>query len=125
MIPQLDFIGFGPTELVLLLVIVLTLFGGSRLSGLIRGMDQGIRNFRSDVRKDEVWQFNDGRQRQFDASPETAPQWMLWLALTACGLLLILSASLEGGLSMIQTLVALGVFAIAGLTGWLCFGKKG
>jgi sec-independent protein translocase protein TatA len=39
-------IGFGPQEMIILLVIVLILFGGSRLPGLAKGLGEGIRNFK-------------------------------------------------------------------------------
>jgi sec-independent protein translocase protein TatA len=40
------FINLGPTEMIILLVIVLILFGGSRLPSLMKGMGEGIRNFK-------------------------------------------------------------------------------
>jgi len=39
-------IGFGFQEMVILLVIVLVLFGGSRLPSLAKGMGESIRNFK-------------------------------------------------------------------------------
>ncbi len=129
MFTPLDFIGLGPTELVILLVILVILFAGARQPKLLRGSLEQFHNFRmnqflAELRKDHVWQFNDGRQRLFDGPPKTTPQWLLWLALTGGGFLLVLSAYLASELSVKQTLVALGVFAAAGLTGWLCIGKE-
>ncbi len=48
--------GLGTTELVVILVIVLLLFGSSRLPGLAKGMGESIRNFKKAVSddKDEV-----------------------------------------------------------------------
>jgi sec-independent protein translocase protein TatA len=43
------FINLGPTEMVILLVIVLILFGGSRLPSLMKGVGEGIRNFKSGI----------------------------------------------------------------------------
>lgn len=40
------FIGFGMQEMVILLVIILILFGGSRLPGLAKGLGESIRNFK-------------------------------------------------------------------------------
>ena len=37
---------FGVPELLIILVIVLFLFGGSRLPGLMSGLGKGIRNFK-------------------------------------------------------------------------------
>jgi sec-independent protein translocase protein TatA len=41
----------GPTELIIILVIVLIIFGSSRLPGLFKAMGQGVREFR-DASKD-------------------------------------------------------------------------
>ncbi len=48
--------GLGTTELVVILVILLVLFGGSRLPGLAKGMGESIRNFKKAVseEKDET-----------------------------------------------------------------------
>lgn len=43
----------GPTELVLILLLVMVLFGAGWVSGTIESVGKGIRNFRSEVRKDE------------------------------------------------------------------------
>jgi sec-independent protein translocase protein TatA len=41
----------GPTELIIILVIVLIIFGSSRLPGLFKALGQGVREFR-DASKD-------------------------------------------------------------------------
>jgi sec-independent protein translocase protein TatA len=46
------FFSLGPTEMVILLVIVLILFGGSRLPSLMKGMGEGIRNFKQGIHED-------------------------------------------------------------------------
>ena len=46
------FFNLGPTEMVILLVIVLILFGGSRLPTLMKGMGEGIRNFKQGMHED-------------------------------------------------------------------------
>jgi len=38
--------GLGPTEVIIILVIVLLLFGGSKIPELMRGLGQGIREFK-------------------------------------------------------------------------------
>ncbi len=43
----------GPTELLLLLVIVLILFGGRKIPELARGLGEGIRNFKHALKGDE------------------------------------------------------------------------
>jgi sec-independent protein translocase protein TatA len=47
------FINLGPTEMIILLVIVLILFGGSRLPSLMKGMGEGIRNFKQGMHEDD------------------------------------------------------------------------
>lgn len=44
---------FGPMELVLILVIVLVLFGASRIGDLGKGLGEGIRNFKKGLADDE------------------------------------------------------------------------
>lgn len=48
--------GLGTTELIVVLVIIMVLFGGSRLPGLAKGLGESIRNFKKAVNddKDEV-----------------------------------------------------------------------
>lgn len=45
--------GLGTTELVVILVIVLLLFGSTRLPGLAKGMGESIRNFKKAVSDDK------------------------------------------------------------------------
>jgi sec-independent protein translocase protein TatA len=45
--------GLGTTELVVILVIVLLLFGSTRLPGLAKGMGESIRNFKKAVNDDK------------------------------------------------------------------------
>ena len=44
--------GLGPTELVIILVILLRLFGGSRLPSLAKGLGESIRSFKSGVNEE-------------------------------------------------------------------------
>jgi len=46
------FINLGPMEMAILLIIVLILFGGSRLPSLMKGMGEGIRNFKQGMNED-------------------------------------------------------------------------
>jgi len=39
----------GPTELIIILVILLVLFGGSRLPSLAKGLGESVRNFKKAV----------------------------------------------------------------------------
>lgn len=36
----------GPTELIIIMAIILLIFGGSKLPGLAKGLGQGIREFK-------------------------------------------------------------------------------
>lgn len=40
----------GPTELLLILAIVLVLFGGRKIPEIARGLGEGIRNFKEGMR---------------------------------------------------------------------------
>ena len=44
----------GPMELVLILVIVLVLFGASRIGELGKGLGEGIRNFKKGLSDDDA-----------------------------------------------------------------------
>jgi sec-independent protein translocase protein TatA len=41
---------FGPTELLIVLAIVVVLFGAGRLAGIGAGLGRGIREFRKELR---------------------------------------------------------------------------
>ncbi|MCE2392409.1 MAG: twin-arginine translocase TatA/TatE family subunit [Proteobacteria bacterium] len=42
---------FGTTELIIILVIVIVIFGASRLPQIGKGLGEGIKNFRSGVKE--------------------------------------------------------------------------
>lgn len=44
--------GLGPTELIVILVILLVLFGGSKLPGLAKGLGQSIKEFKKSSKDD-------------------------------------------------------------------------
>ncbi|MEO7415405.1 MAG: twin-arginine translocase TatA/TatE family subunit [Opitutaceae bacterium] len=46
--------GMGGTELIIILVILLVLFGGSKLPGLAKGLGQSMKEFKKAQRDDEV-----------------------------------------------------------------------
>ena len=60
----------GPTELILILVIVIIFFGVGRLPEVFGGLGQGIREFRR-AAKDEGDEGDEGDSEQIDASPTT------------------------------------------------------
>ncbi|MDP3071330.1 MAG: twin-arginine translocase TatA/TatE family subunit [Opitutaceae bacterium] len=51
-VATLAFMGMGPTELIVILVILLVLFGGAKLPGLAKGIGQSIKEFKK-ASKDE------------------------------------------------------------------------
>ena len=121
----LAFFNLGLAEMVILLVIVLILFGGSRLPDLMRDMGDGIHNFKDGMRQDEVWQFNDGRQRQLNEPLGTNQNqnWIGWLIVGGATLTLIV-AGMKEEISTKRMLVAFGVLIVCALAGWLCFRKE-
>lgn len=46
--------GLGPMELVIILVILLVLFGGSKLPGLAKGIGQSIKEFKKASKEEEA-----------------------------------------------------------------------
>ncbi len=49
---SLAFMGLGPTELIVILVILLLLFGGSKLPSLAKGLGQSIKEFKNAAKDD-------------------------------------------------------------------------
>jgi sec-independent protein translocase protein TatA len=47
------FMGLGATELIIILVIFLLLFGGAKLPGLAKGLGQSIKEFKKSSKEDE------------------------------------------------------------------------
>jgi len=50
--PVVAIMGVGPTELIIILVILLLLFGGSKLPGLAKGLGQSIKEFKNAAKDD-------------------------------------------------------------------------
>ncbi len=62
----LAFMGLGPTELIVILIILLVLFGGSKLPGLAKGLGQSIKEFKK-ASKEEA-------EAEKPAAPAEAPK---------------------------------------------------
>lgn len=45
--------GFAPTDIAIVAVVVLVLFGGSKLAGLGKSMGEGIREFKKATKEDD------------------------------------------------------------------------
>jgi sec-independent protein translocase protein TatA len=43
----------GPTELLIILVVAVLLFGGKKIPELAKGLGEGIKNFKSSVKTEE------------------------------------------------------------------------
>lgn len=52
-LPLFGLFGLGPTELIVILVILLLLFGGSKLPALAKGLGQSVREFKKASREDD------------------------------------------------------------------------
>jgi sec-independent protein translocase protein TatA len=50
--PIVGVFGVGPTELIIILVILLLLFGGAKLPSLARGLGQSIKEFKTASKDD-------------------------------------------------------------------------
>jgi sec-independent protein translocase protein TatA len=56
--------GLGSTEIVLILVVMLVVFGASRLPALGRGLGEGLRGFKEALRGDEPAKKSDDLARK-------------------------------------------------------------
>jgi len=43
----------GPTEIILILAIVLLLFGGKKIPELMRGIGKGVKSFKDGIKEDD------------------------------------------------------------------------
>jgi sec-independent protein translocase protein TatA len=43
----------GPTELIIIIVVFVLLFGGKKIPDLAKGLGEGIRNFKNSVKDEE------------------------------------------------------------------------
>lgn len=62
-LPFLFLGGLGATEIILLVVLVLILFGGKKIPELMRGMGRGVKEFKDAVNKDYTEEDKDKEQR--------------------------------------------------------------
>lgn len=46
------FLFIGPTEVIIIAIIVLLLFGGRKIPELMKGIGQGIKGFKDEVKED-------------------------------------------------------------------------
>ena len=51
----------GPTELLIILALIVVLFGGRKLPELAKGLGQGLKEFKTSMREDAI---DDEKQKQ-------------------------------------------------------------
>ncbi len=45
---------FGPTEIILVLAIILLLFGGKKIPELMRGIGKGVKSFKDGIKEEDT-----------------------------------------------------------------------
>jgi sec-independent protein translocase protein TatA len=65
--------GLGTTELILIALVVLLLFGGRKIPELMRGIGKGIKSFKEGVKGIED-DMNDAGKKDTDAGQDKKPQ---------------------------------------------------
>jgi sec-independent protein translocase protein TatA len=61
--------GLGTSELIVILLLVLVLFGAGKIPQLGRGLGEGIRNFKRGLKGDGEDDGSSGRNRQLPGEP--------------------------------------------------------
>jgi len=54
----------GTTEILIILLIVIVLFGARRIPDLAKGLGEGIRNFKSGIRGDEAREIEERKHQE-------------------------------------------------------------
>lgn len=62
--------GLGVTELIIILVIIMIMFGAGRLPEIGEGLGRGIRNFRRSIKHDEIDVTPEGEGDETEASSD-------------------------------------------------------
>lgn len=63
--------GLGGQELIILLVIILILFGGAKIPQMMRGMGEGMKEFRKATRDEDEPTTSSDTKTSVDASPSS------------------------------------------------------
>lgn len=66
-LPLAGILGLGGSELMIILVIILLLFGGAKLPSLAKGLGQSIKEFKKAAKEDSD---DDKTEKKSDASPK-------------------------------------------------------
>lgn len=72
-LPLLAVFGLGPTELIVILVILLVLFGGSKLPSLAKGLGQSVKEFKKATKEEEDEAKADATDAKKGEPAKTAP----------------------------------------------------
>ena len=67
-LPLAGIFGLGGTELIVILLIIMLLFGGAKLPGLAKGLGQSIKEFKKAAKEDD-----DEKPDAKNANPATKP----------------------------------------------------
>ena len=65
--------GLGATELLIILVIVLIMFGAGKLPEIGEGLGRGIRNFRRSIKQPDEIDVTPRKEGEAEDDPEKAP----------------------------------------------------
>lgn len=63
----------GPWQIVIIALIILLLFGASRLSDIGKGLGEGIRNFKKGLSEDDEGG-GEGKEKQLSDKPESSEE---------------------------------------------------
>lgn len=68
---QLPFLMFGNTELVLIAIVALLLFGGKKIPELMRGLGAGVKSFKDGMKEGDL---DASQQKSEEKKPDEAPK---------------------------------------------------
>ena len=72
-LPILAVFGLGPTELIVILVILLVLFGGSKLPSLAKGLGQSVKEFKKATKEAEEEEAKPADAKKVEPAKSTLP----------------------------------------------------
>lgn len=109
--------GLDPTDLLVVLAVLLLVFGGSRLSDLARGLRESM----------EEWRRPSPYEQQWRGEPPPAPllRQVVIRVLAIAGLFVLAGLTLTGVISAGQAWAVVAVTAVWLIAGFYCFGRKG
>jgi hypothetical protein len=118
------FTNFGRTEMIILLVIALLVFAGSRLSSLRRVVEEGLQQFMDVIQPGKPWRLHNPRPMRQSKHLQAEVTQTVVVCSSTVTFSLLFGFGFDGQISLKQTLVALGVVAVWLAVWWLCFSKE-